>query len=95
MQCRRPAFDLRVRKIPRRRKWQPTPIFLPGKSRGQRSLEGYSSWGRMESDTTEKLCYNIMMLFKALASMAVDLQGGRKAGLSHEDSSLSTFPVLQ
>ena len=36
-----------------RRKWQPTPVFLPGKSHGQRSLVGCSPWGRKESDTTE------------------------------------------
>ena len=36
----------------RRKKWQPTPVFLPGKSHGQRSLGGYSSWGRKESDMT-------------------------------------------
>ena len=36
-----------------RRKWQPTPIFLPGKSHGQRSLVGYSPWGCKESDMTE------------------------------------------
>ena len=35
-----------VRKIPWRRKWQPTPVLLPEKSRGQRSLGGYSPWGR-------------------------------------------------
>ena len=35
------------------RKWKPTPVFLPGKSHGQRSLTGYSSWGHKESDTTE------------------------------------------
>ena len=34
-----------LRKIPWRRKWQPTPVFLPGKFHGQRSLVGYSSWG--------------------------------------------------
>ena len=34
-----------------RRKWQPTPVFLPGKSYGQRSLAGYSPWGGKESDT--------------------------------------------
>ena len=34
-----------VRKIPRRRKWKPSPVFLPGESHGQRSLAGYSSWG--------------------------------------------------
>ena len=37
------------------RKWQPTPVFLPEESHGQRSLEGYSLWGRKESDMTEQL----------------------------------------
>ena len=41
-----------VRKIPWRRKWQSTPVFLPGKSPGQRSLEGCSPWGHKELDTT-------------------------------------------
>ena len=36
-----------------RRKWQPTPVFLPGESHEQRSLVCYSPWGRKESDTTE------------------------------------------
>ena len=36
-------------------KWQPTPVLLPGKFHGRRSLVGYSSWGRKESDTTEWL----------------------------------------
>ena len=36
-----------------RRKWQPTPVFLPGESRGQRSLVGCCPWGRTESDTTK------------------------------------------
>ena len=36
-----------------RRKWQPTPLFLPGESHGERSLVGYSPWGRKELDTTE------------------------------------------
>ena len=35
--------------------WQPTPVFLPGKSRGQRSLIGYSPWDRIELDTTKRL----------------------------------------
>ena len=34
--------------------WQPTPVFLPGKSHGWRNLVGYSPWGRKESDTTER-----------------------------------------
>ena len=41
------------RKIPWRRAWQPTPVFLPGESHRQRSLAGYSAWGCKESDTTE------------------------------------------
>ena len=44
------------RKIPWRRKWQPTPAVLPGKSHGQRSLAGYSPWGLKESDMTEHAC---------------------------------------
>ena len=36
-----------------RRKWQPTPVFLPGESQGQRSLMGCHLWGRRESDTIE------------------------------------------
>ena len=39
----------------RRRQWQPTPVLLPGKSHGQRSLEGCSPWGRWGSDMTERL----------------------------------------
>ena len=41
------------RKIPWRRKWQPTPVFLPGKSHGQGRLVGYSPWDGKEVDTTE------------------------------------------
>ena len=55
-QCRkhkRHRFDPWVGKIPWRRAWQPTPVFLPGESHGQRSLAGYSPWGHKESDTTE------------------------------------------
>ena len=44
------GFNSWVRKIPWRKKWQPTPVFLPGKSHGQRSLVGYSPWDRKELD---------------------------------------------
>ena len=44
-QHRRHRFNPWVRKICWRRKWQPTPVFLPGKAHGQRSLVGYSPWG--------------------------------------------------
>ena len=51
-QCRRPRFDPGVRKILWRRKWQPTLVFLPEKSHGQRNLVGYSPWGHKELDMT-------------------------------------------
>ena len=44
LQSQRPGFSLWVGKIPRRRKWQPTPVFLPGKFHGRRNLMGYSPW---------------------------------------------------
>ena len=40
--------------IPRRRLWQPTPVFLPGESHGQRSLEGYGPWGHNEWARSEQ-----------------------------------------
>ena len=43
--------------LPWRREWQPTPVFLPGEFHGQRSLAGYSPWGRKESDTTEPVTH--------------------------------------
>ena len=42
---RRHGFDPWVRKIPWRRTWQPTPVFLPGEFQRQRSVAGYSPWG--------------------------------------------------
>ena len=54
-QHRRCKFDPWVGKIPWRRKWQPTPVFLPEKSHGQRNLVGYSPWGCEKLDMTEWL----------------------------------------
>ena len=64
LRCREPAcqcprhkrcrFNPWIGKIPWRRAWQPTPVFLPGKSHGQRILAGYSPQGHNESDTTEE-----------------------------------------
>ena len=53
--CRRCEQNLWVGKIPWRRTWQPTPVFWPGESHGQRSLVGYSPWGLKELDMTERL----------------------------------------
>ena len=57
-QSRKGRFNSWVRKIPWRRKWQSTPVFLPGKSHEQRNLAGVESIGRKESDTAYRLNNN-------------------------------------
>ena len=54
--CRRHSFHPWFGKIPWRRKWQPTPVFLPGKSHGQSSLVAYCPGGCKESHTAEHMC---------------------------------------
>ena len=54
LQDKRPEFNPCVGKIPWRRKWQPTLVFLPGKSHGWRNMIGYSPWGLEELNTTER-----------------------------------------
>ena len=67
-QCRRHRLDPWVVKIPWTRKWQPTPVFLPGKSHGQRSLVGYlacySPWDHKESDMSLLLNNNSQGILK-------------------------------
>ena len=66
-QCRRRKrhrFNPWVRKIPWRRAQQPMPVFLPGESHGQRSLESYSPQGCKESDTTEAAQHTCMLGFR-------------------------------
>ena len=62
LKCGRPRFDPWVGKIPWRRKWQPTPVLLPGKFHGQRILVGYSPWGRKESNMTEWLHFHYLWI---------------------------------
>ena len=57
LQCGRPRFDAWVGKIPWRRKWQSSPVFLSREFHGQRSLDGYSPWHHKELDTTERLTH--------------------------------------
>ena len=57
LQFRRPGFDPWGGKIPWKRKWQPTPVFLPGGFNGERSLAGYSPWSQKELDTAEWLTH--------------------------------------
>ena len=69
-QCKRHGFDLWVKKIPWRGKWQPSPVFLPGKSSGWRSLANYSPWVAKSrtrlSDFTFTLCDSIILLFNLI-----------------------------
>ena len=51
--CKRSEFNPWIGRIPWRRKWHPSLVFLPGESHGQRNLVGYSPWGCKESNTTE------------------------------------------
>ena len=77
-QCRsyrRHRFDPWVRKIPWSRKWQTTPVFLPGKSHGQRSLASYSPWGHNELDKTEQLT---LSLSESLVSYRTEFRRGKR-----------------
>ena len=62
LQYGRPGFNPWIRKILWRRKWQPTPVPLPGKFHGQRSVVDYSPWGCKESDMTEQLHFHFQIL---------------------------------
>ena len=68
-QCGRPRFDPWVRKIPWRRKWQPTPVSVPGESRGKRSLVDYSPRAHKELDMTEEIHYHSHDAVKVLYSI--------------------------
>ena len=56
--ARRPSFDPWVWRIPWRRKWQPTPVFLSGESHRQRRLADYNPWSHKELDTTKWLIHH-------------------------------------
>ena len=55
------GLNPQVRKIPWRKEWQPTPVFLPGEFHGQRNLMGYSPWSRKESGTTDQLKISLFL----------------------------------
>ena len=57
----RPGFSSCIGRIPWRRKWQPTPVFLPGEAHGQERLAGYSPRGHKESDTAKRLTHRSLL----------------------------------
>ena len=71
-----PRLPSAARKIPCRRAWQPTPVFLPGESHGQRNLVGYSPWGRKESDMTDTFPFKSRCSPRGWYWGAGDLGGG-------------------
>ena len=73
-QCRRCRFHPWAGKVPWRRKWQPTPVFLPGKYHGQRGLAGCSRWGLKEMDLTKWLNNNnVQRVFKKFWQVQIEL----------------------
>ena len=76
LELRRGGFDPWFRKIPWRRKWQPTPVFQLGESHGHRSLVGYSLQGNKESDMTQQLNNNNKLLLLVI-QRCIDLNGQR------------------
>ena len=73
LQLRRPGFNPCVGKIPWRRKWWLTPVSLPGKSHGQRSLVGCSPWGLKELDPTERLTLTSVQFSHSVVSDSLRL----------------------
>ena len=82
-QCRRYkrwGCDPLGRKILWSRKQQPTPVFLPGESHGQRSLAGYSLWDRKESNMTERACARTHTHTHKILVVFEDFSGGHSGG---------------
>ena len=80
-QCRRRmrrGFDPWVRKMPWRRAWKPTLVFLPGESHGQRILEGYSPWVA-ESDTIERAVMHVPSGLSARVPVVLGSRAGRRS----------------
>ena len=90
LQFRRPGFSPWVEKMPWRRKWYPTPLFLPGESHGQRHLAGYTPWDCKQSDTTEQLSLSLFIINNYLSCSAVSGDETRKCSC-HNREHIVTF----
>ena len=87
-----PGFNPWFRTTPWRRKWQPTPGFLPGEFHGQRSLVGCSPWGHKESDTTEWLTHTHILFIGGFLGGSVVKHSPVKAGGSSSIPELGKSP---
>ena len=104
-QCRRGRFNPQSRKILWWRKWQPSPVFLLGKSHGQRSLVGYSPWGRKrigQDLATKQLQYFGHLMWRVdlglseLWELVMDREAWRAAshGVTKSQTQLSNWTEL-
>ena len=91
------------RRYPWRRKWQSTPVFLPEESHGQKSLAGYSPWGRKESDMAEVtehmhthplLGQDLLDLFPPKRDIVLEPDGGHQGRQQGEVNDPLTFLYL-
>ena len=78
----RPGLHPWVDKIPWRREWLPTPVFLPEEPQGQRSLMGYSPWGPKELDTTEWLTLLTIYIVFTTTHITLDIVSNLQMVLS-------------
>ena len=88
-QCSRHGLDPYVRKIPWRRKWQPTPVFSPGKSLGKRRLAGYCPWGH------KRVRHNLVIKQKTTIFLALSLLPSSHQGSHYITKLMSqTHPTI-
>ena len=87
------GFDPGFGKIPWRRAWQPTPVFLPGKAHGQRSLAGYSPWVCKALDVTEQLSMSMHKFSQAQSKAGLYETANFRPGLQNGPKAL--FPWKQ
>ena len=95
LETKRLGFHPWVGKIPWRKEWQPTPVLLPGKFHGHRSLAGYSPWGRKESDMTKRLTrYKYSVYFRYKEAKHLDYGHPDNNERKWKRKPLSPVPVL-
>ena len=91
--CKRLRFDCWFGKVPWRRKWQSTPVFLPGKFHGQRRLAGNSPWARKETDMTEQQNTHTQLAFQGTIASSVVTTTQSVDGFLSCTHSLCTSPL--
>ena len=83
-----------VGKIRQRRKWQPTPVFLPGELHRQRSLAGYSPWGQKQLDMAEQLTHTHNRIFSLFDPKSISIWNNKVEPEDPEDQSKGPFRYL-